>query len=116
MPHVTQMSHISFGLGAAPFAQLELTWRGGGAHSSLLDSKAFGGLVRAIGPVLVCQWWDMSHTDQWVFRMPDPLVADTTDIGLGRLSHRLLNRPTGILALGVTPPMAAGEEEAAPGV
>lgn len=48
--------------------------------------------------------------------MPDPLVADTTDIGLGRLSHRLLNRPTGIPALGVTPSVAAGEEEAAPGV
>lgn len=55
MPHVTQMSHISFGLGAAPFAQLELTLHGGGAHSSLLDSKAFGVLGSGIGPVLVCQ-------------------------------------------------------------
>lgn len=50
-----------------------------------------------------------------LFRMPDPLVADT-DIRVGRLSHRLLNRPAGILALAVTPPAATGEEEAAPGV
>lgn len=60
-------------------------------------------------------WWCVSDGTCAIlingsFRMPDPLVADTTDIGLGRLSHRLLNRPAGILALGVTPPAAAGEE------
>lgn len=55
MPHVTQMSHISFGLCAAPSAQLELSQRGGGVLSSSFDSEAYGGLVSVVGPVLVCQ-------------------------------------------------------------
>lgn len=71
------------------------------------DFEAFGDSVGFIGPVLVCQRQDIICADQWIFRMPDPLAADTTDIGLGWLSHRLLNRPAGILALVVTPPEAA---------
>lgn len=55
MPRVTQMSHISFGHSAVPFAQFELTRCGGGGAHIPLDSKAFGDLVDFIGPVLVCQ-------------------------------------------------------------